>query len=300
MRACIEAAATSHRHNRRLGRGALHLTDVAARRCLARGHHDAGELDLIVNVGIYKNRGIAEPALAAIIQEDLGANPGHPPRPGHHGTFSFDVLDGGCGVLSAAHLLDTFLRSGAARLGLIVAGDASDAPGFPFAAAGGAVLLGSGERFTGFERFAFRSFPEDAALFEARLRWDPDAGRLWRGRNVLEVHEAPAFAGHCVEHARQVAGELLADTGLAARDIDVLVASQYPRGFASEVARALDIPLSHVPQVSGELARAHTAGPIAALEIAVAAGALERARHMLFVTAGAGITIGAALYRGAA
>ena len=75
MRARIEAAATSRRHAL-LRRGALHLSDAAARRCLARAHHRADELDLIVNVGMYKNHGLAEPALASLIQEDLGANPG--------------------------------------------------------------------------------------------------------------------------------------------------------------------------------------------------------------------------------
>jgi 3-oxoacyl-[acyl-carrier-protein] synthase III len=299
MRARIEAAATSRRHGL-LRRGALHLSDVAARRCLARGHHRAEELDLLVNVGMYKDHGLAEPALASIIQEDLGANPGHPPRAGHHGTFSFDVIDGGCGMVTAAQLLDGFIAGGTAELGMIVAGDASSARDFPFAAAGGAVLLGRSDDGAGFERFASRAFTEDGALFEAYLRWDPDAGQVWHGRNVLEVYEAPAFAARCIAHACDVAGGLLAEAGLAAPAIDLVIASQYPRAFAAEVARSLGIPATRVPVVAGELARAHTAGPIAALEAAIEAGELARARHVLFVTAGAGITIGAALYRAAA
>lgn len=297
MGTCIDAIATSQPRGRVFGRGALHLTDVAAQACLRRGHRHATELDLIVNVGLYKDHGLAEPALAAIIQEDIGANPGSPPARGH-GTFSFDLADGGCGVVTAARLVDGFVGS-AAKLALVVAGDAdrarSTSRGFPFAPSGGAVLLSRVDRDVGFRRFLARTFPEDRGLFEVHTRWDPDAGVVRRGRNVLEVLEAPAFADRCVEHGIDVARALLAAEGIGPRDVRALVASPYPASFALRVGRALDIAESGIPRVEGALARAHTAGPIAALEAAFAAG-LVRAGYTLILTAGAGISISAALY----
>lgn len=185
MGICIEAVATSHPHNRLFGHGALHLSDVAARTCLSRGHHHATELDLIVNVGLYKDHGLAEPALASLIQEDIGANPGHPPIPGNHGTFSFDVLAGGNGVLTAAFLLDGFVASATAKLALVVAGDANPSRlsrGFPFAPAGGAILFSHATGDVGFERFVFETFIEDVGLFEVRTRWNEHAGLTRRGR----------------------------------------------------------------------------------------------------------------------
>lgn len=297
MATCIEAVATATHRGRVFGRGALHLSDAAAKACLRRAHRSAGELDLLVNVGIYKDWNAAEPALASIIQEDVGANPGHPPRPGHHGTFSFDLENGGCGVLTAIQVIDGFIEDGA--LGLVVAADADPSPrtslGFPFAAAGGAVLL---RRDThGFERFASRTFPQHAALFESVLRWEPGAGLLKRGRNIVEVREAPGFASACVEDAALVARQVLDATDIA--EIDLLVTSQYPARFGLQLARALGISTEHVPVVATELATAHTAGPLAALEEAVRTGGFERARQVLFVTVGAGITVVAALYRNA-
>jgi 3-oxoacyl-[acyl-carrier-protein] synthase-3 len=300
MGTCIEAAATAA--GRRLGRGALHLSDVAARACLRRGHRDAGDLDILVNAGLYKDANVAEPALTSIIQEDIGANPGSPPRRDRHGTFSFDVLDGGCGVVTAARVIDGFVGSGAARLGMVVAADADPSPrttrGFPFAAAGGALLLAHEAGPSGFTRFESRTFADDADLFEAHVRWDADAGWTHRGRNVLEIYEAPAFAERCAAHAVTTARAFLDDAGLAAADVDLLIASQYPPRFGGDVAAGLGIDAGRVPHVERALARAHTAGPIAALEAAIADGRFARARHVLFVTAGAGITIGVALYRG--
>ncbi|MCX5742824.1 MAG: 3-oxoacyl-ACP synthase, partial [Proteobacteria bacterium] len=207
MGTCIEAAATA-RHGHGFRRGAVHLTDAAATTCLRRAHHRADELDLLINTGIYRDRNVAEPALAAIIQEDIGANIGAPVRLGHHGTFSFDVANGGCGVVTAAQLVDAFVGTGGARLGMVVAGDADPSPrtshGFPFAAAGGAMLIAHVDDDRGFQRFAIRTFPAHAAAFEATLRWAPKAGLIHRGRNVLEVHEAPEFAASCVAHAALV------------------------------------------------------------------------------------------------
>lgn len=302
----IESAATATprarlpRVPRLIGGGALHLSDAAARACLRRAHHHAGELDILINAGVYKDLNLAEPALASIIQEDIGANPGRPPRPCHHGTFSFDLVQGAGGVVAAAQLVDTFTGSGAARLGMIVTADTDPSPGtsryFPFAAAGGAVLLAHAPDERGFQRFEQHTFAEDAALFESHLRWDPAAGLTRRGRNVLEIRESPAFGPQAVARAAEAAAGFLDRAGVRPADIDLVIASQYPRQFPTAVAARLGIPSDRVPRVPRALSASHTAGPLAALEAALDSGQLAAARRVLFVTAGAGITVSLALY----
>jgi len=298
MGSCIEAAATSTRRGLLFGRGALHLADAAAEACLSRAHHEADELDLLINTGIYKDHNTAEPALASIIQEDVGANIGGPPVIGHHGTFSFDLLNGGAGFITAASLADGFVAGGTARLAMIVAADADPSPRtsrhYPFKPAGGAVMLAPGK--LGFQRFVIRTFPEDAALFESHLVWDAHAG--WRGHNIVEIREAPVFEDRCVDHAVEVARGVLADAALRPEQIEVLIASQYPEGFGLRVARALGIPDDRLPHIPPELRGTHTAGPIGALESALTTRRFAHAHHALFVTCGAGITIGVAWYRG--
>lgn len=295
----IEAAVTSHSRARRgpFARGALRLSDSAVRACLERGGSRASDLDLLVNAGLYKEHSMAEPALASIIQEDVGANTGRRlhDRDHGHGTFSFDVMNGGCGVVTALHLLDGFVGAGTARLALVVAADSDPEPsttrGFPFDPVGGAILLRHVDGEEGFVSIETRTFPRYDDLFEVKLEWEPA-----EGRNVIEVREAPAFAERCVELAAAEAHAALARRCLRVDDVDVLVASQYPITFASDLAHALGLPEANVPTVRPELRRAHTAGPIAALEAAFDSGAFSRAKRILFVTAGAGITIGTAIY----
>ena len=126
----IEAvsALTSHGPHKPTAR---RLADAAARACLAEAGKEPSEIDMLINTGVYREDNMGEPALAALIQEDIGANLGQPPAAGH-GTFSFDLMNGTCGVVSAIQLESGLLRSGVIRLGAIVASDVDpDLKGFP-------------------------------------------------------------------------------------------------------------------------------------------------------------------------
>ena len=170
MGTIIEASATSVAHERSMSPGSLELADTAARACLARAHRSAGELDLLINAGVYHDRILSEPAFAALIQEDIGANPNQL-LGASHGTFSFDVYNGACGLLTGMQLVDGMLASGTAKLGMVVASDMNPEPdvsrGFSFPAVGGAVLLSADDSRAGFTAFQSATFPEYAELFRA-------------------------------------------------------------------------------------------------------------------------------------
>ena len=144
---------------------ALQLAVSAANSCLQDARRDADAVDLLVNAGIYRDKNLAEPALAALIQEDIGANP-EDPHGDRHGTFSFDISNGTCGILTGLQIVDGFLRSHTIRCALITASDADPGRGmsehFPFSPVGAALLC----RWT----------DDDYGL--GRIRWvnDPDGG----------------------------------------------------------------------------------------------------------------------------
>jgi len=330
MGTTIEAVSTSRPQRRFGGTGAIKLADEAARSCLERAGRTAADLDFLINAGVYRDNNLSEPAVASIIQEDIGANP-DPLLQGGHGTFSFDVVNGACGVLTGMHILDGFLTSGAIELGMVVAADADPERGsnwdfpfglvgsagrvsrsgshsrFPFAAAGGAALLSrSKEEGKGFSRFAFATFPEYAHLFGSEVTWE-EGGRIRRalagrvpglrsGTNVLRIHEAEGYGTRCGECAVTFAQTFLQSAGLSAEDIDLLVPSPTPASFPDDVSQALGVPVDRVARVAKGFERVHTGGPLAALEGAMRSGAFAEARHVMFVTVGAGITVGLALY----
>jgi 3-oxoacyl-[acyl-carrier-protein] synthase-3 len=301
MGTTIEAVATRRSQNP-LGNRALRLADRAARDCLEQAGRTSGELDLLINVGVYRDKNLAEPALAALIQEDIGANPGHPPVAGH-GTFSFDVDNGACGVLTAAYLLDGFLRSGAIHLGMAVTSDVDPGPsrGYRFPPVGGALLLGWDVAIPGLTDFHFETFPEYEELFDSRVSWKarlaPRLPGRAAGRSVLTVREQPAYASQCLECTQVAVEKYAADHGLTIRELDLVATSGPSVEFPVELAARLGIPPERVAGPTRGSRRAHTAGPIAALEAARRDGRLETARTVLWVAVGAGITVALALYR---
>jgi 3-oxoacyl-[acyl-carrier-protein] synthase-3 len=259
----------------------------------------AGEIDLLLNAGLYHDRNLGEPALAALIQEDIGANP-EDPHAGAHGTFSFDVANGSCGMLTGLQIADGFLRAGTIRHALVVASDATPgrrlAPAFPYAPAGAAIVCGWRPGDQGIQGFRFAHAPAgragDVAVPDGGLR---ATVAFDGGRNRLAIDEAPGFTSAAAAWATEVASKLLADHGLAPGDVDLVVANPTTREFQDALAAGLGAAPGTV--VAGpQVGRVHTAGLGVALDSIVT----ER-RHegttMLLVSAGAGPVAGAALVR---
>ena len=278
--------------------GALKLADAAARSCLERANRSADEVDLLINAGVYEDKSISEPAIASLIQEDIGANPEQQNGVGQ-GTFSFDVRNGACGLLTGIHLVDGMLASGTVDLGMVVASDVDPEPGvsegFVFPAVGGAILLSADDSRPGFSSFGFETFPEFADLFQSYMDWQEDApgGEIPPGGNVLTVEIAESYATRAIDCAESTARQLSAGNGLDLSQLDLLVATASVPGFADGLAKRLGVSADRVASPSDDLAGAHTAAPAVALESV----RLEGVGTALFVSAGAGITVVAALYR---
>lgn len=303
MGTIIESVALARPGVRPFARDALWLADKAARSCLSQAGRHPGELDLLVNAGIYRGKHLEEPALAALIQEDIGANPGHPPTVGH-GTFSFDVANGAAGVLTGVYLLDGLLRSGAIRLGMVVASDSDPGPrssrGFHFPPTGGALLLASDERRLGFTDFHFENFPQFEHDFESRVEWQQLGRRKAprrAGQNVLTIKASEDYGANCLDCAHTAAERFLAKAGLSPAQVDVLVATSDSPSFPSSLAARIGISTSRVAEPAAALRGAHTAGPVLAVEGARRAGQLDDAQTVLFVACAAGITVALAIYR---
>jgi 3-oxoacyl-[acyl-carrier-protein] synthase III len=274
--------------------GAVRLADAAARACMERAHRAPGDVQLLINAGVYLDRNISEPAIAALIQDDIDANL-EPEPGGGQGTFSFDVRNGACGLLTGIELIDGLLASGTIEAGMVVAADADPEPGltegFGFPALGGAVMLRTDGARPGFTRFRSATFPEYDHLFSSAIDWRAENGD---GRNALTVEIAEDYPARVLECAQTTTRELAAADGLTLGEVGVLYATASTPGFGRALAERLGIPPARAAFPPEGLGRAHTAGLAAVLESVP----LADAGTALLVSAGAGITVGAAVYRG--
>jgi 3-oxoacyl-[acyl-carrier-protein] synthase-3 len=270
---------------------ALHLAVTAAKDCLKRAGCNPDELDLVVNAGIYRDRNLGEPALAALIQDDIGANP-EDPHPGAHGTFSFDIANGGCGVLTALQIVDGFLRTHSIHRALVVASDADPGHGmsehFPFTAVGAALLCGWTDDSYGLSRVFWvnmNNAADEAETFSATVGF---ADR----RNVLRFSQSAAMDEQFAAAAAEAARVCLDENSTRVSDIDMIVAAPARPGYRTALSSRLGVPVDRI-SVAGDQ-HMHTAALAAALERQ--AERLPAGAQVLLVAAGAGVTAGAALY----
>jgi 3-oxoacyl-[acyl-carrier-protein] synthase-3 len=296
MPTVIESVATAA-GGRWRRRSAHTLADAAARRAIEAAGLAASDVDLLINTGLYHDRNLGEPALAALIQEDIGANP-EDPHPGGHGTFSFDVANGSCGMLTGLQIADGFLRAGTVGSALVVASDARPgrrlAPDFPFGATGAAITCRWRPDGHGIRAFRFAGPPDGEAVGELGGGLRATVG-FAGGRNRLAIAAEARYAAAAGAWAGEVAGKLLADHGLHAGDLDAVVANPLVPDFLDAVAARLGVDRRRVVDAPGG-ARAHTAGLGVALA-AAAPGARLEGTTALLVSAGAGPAAGAALLR---
>ena len=283
---------------------ARRLADAAAQGCLADAAAAPGDVNMLINAGVYREDNMGEPALAALVQEDIGANPGQPPTQGH-GTFSFDLINGACGVISAIQLEAGLLRSGVIRLGAIVTSDVdpnlAGPRAVPFQPAGGAMLLRWDDAIAGFTDFGSETFPEYQDLFVSGLAWQrrhgPGVPGRGTGQSQMVIDEKPGYQARLADCAEEVTHRFLRRLGMGLGEIDLLVPAPSAPGFLDPLRERLGVPGDRVAYVAEDLADAYSTGPIAALQAAIRSGRLGEARNTLLLAAGAGITVTVALYR---
>lgn len=270
---------------------ALHLAVAAAKTCLQRAGREPDDVDLLINTGIYRDKNLAEPALAALIQEDIGANP-EDPHDDAHGTFSFDISNGTCGVLTALQIVDGFLRSHTINCALVVASDANPGRGmsehFPFSPVGAALLCDWSDDDFGLGRVHWVNFPDDGENFRATVGLE-DARNVLRFSGSATMDEQFAAAG------AHVARNCLQEASLGLSDVDIIVAAPARHAYRAALATQLAVPVERITVADDE--SMHTASLVAALRRA--AEELPPGARVLLIAAGAGVTAGAALYHAA-
>jgi 3-oxoacyl-[acyl-carrier-protein] synthase-3 len=267
---------------------ALRIAVKAATKCLDIAGKHPDDVDLLVNAGIYRDRNLGEPALAALIQKDIGANPENP-HAQTHGTFSFDISNGPCGPLTALQIVDGFLKSHAIDCALVVASDADPGRGmserFPFAPAGAAMLCGWTDDDYGLQRVHWISNLDEGESSSATVG-------LVDGRNILRFLESDTVDIQFAVAASRAVDECLREAELGLDDVDAIIAAPNRLRFRTELATRLGVSEDRIITSDENV---HTASMAAAF-----VQAEDRVRpgdRILLITAGAGIVAGAALYR---
>lgn len=275
---------------RLLRRGSLARAVEAGRCCLAAARRRPAEVGLLVHTGVTRDHHVCEPANAAYVQHRLGINIEFQGAR----TLSFDLGNGGCGMLDAAHVLCALLQEGAPRCAMITASEgnadwrAKGAP--PCPDSGVAVLLElAPQPGTGFGSFAFLTRREYADLATTVVSLAEAHGRL-------RVHRDSGLEERWLKMAGPVVDDVLRRDGLGREQIDRVVTAQISPGFLARLPQAMGIPAERIADFSATLPDTLSTSLFLALEREWRQRPPVAGQRILLLAFGSGLTAAAATY----
>jgi 3-oxoacyl-[acyl-carrier-protein] synthase-3 len=255
------------------------------------------DIGLIVNAGIYRDENICEPAMAPFIQRAIERRAGRGAE-----ILSFDLADGACGMWTATRVAAGFIESGVVDRALVVSSDIDPTPevsrGWTFDAVGGAFVLARGAPDAGFSAFHSETFAKHSNQFEAHVPFigsstDPPC-------HTLRISQTEDFTSACGHSAATAISHFSNLESFEIGALELIVPSASPAGFAAALADAAGFAPGALERDVGrglDSLRPHTAGPAFALEAVLETDRYRDASEILFVAAGAGISVSLGLYR---
>lgn len=292
MRRCrIESLGVSPPRRRFLTWGSLRHAVEAGERCLAASHYRPEDVRVLVNAGVHRDDHVCEPAIACYVQNALGINLDF------HGrrTLSFDLLNGGVGMLNAAHVVASLLLAGEVDAGMVVASEVNSDrrpdPSFTCVPSGAALLLDlSPSDGTGFGPFVFETREEHAALYTSVVSLKEKRGRLL-------VTRRPELEDAYLDCAAAAVSEALERDALRPGEVDLVVPAQVSPSFLSRLPGALGLPSEKVLDLTSDLPDTLTTSTFLAFDRARATGRLGPGSTAVLLAVGSGVTAGAVTYR---
>ncbi|MFE5540549.1 hypothetical protein ACFQ78_33095 [Streptomyces sp. NPDC056519] len=283
----------------------VRLAGRAARETLSAAGVSPDSVGMLINTGVYREANRFEPALAAMVQKEVGINLDYLADPVPNAAFSFDLMNGACGVLNAVQVAQAVLDTDSADRILVTAADVhpggrADAdPDYPYADLGGAWLLARGaEPGVGFGavRWGNGSGPTGVAGYLDTATMGGE------GRRRITVKRRADRVPRLLDLAASSVVAYAQEQSLDLRR-SLLLSSRPCPDFASLLAARLGLDPASVlaPGTPGEDPRRsrepHTAAPILGYLAALDRGPLVAWEQVLFVSVGAGPSVACASYR---
>ncbi|HWC34556.1 MAG TPA: 3-oxoacyl-[acyl-carrier-protein] synthase III C-terminal domain-containing protein [Mycobacteriales bacterium] len=241
-------------HERRIvadGEDSLSLAVGAARDCLNRSRHRAGDLDMVINASISKYAGgyrqRLEPPLSLLVKQAIGAVD----------AVSFDISNACAGMLTGVFLLNDYIRRGEIERGMVVSGEAISQLGrnaarqvrsimsrqlasLTLGDAGAAVIVErDGTGSSGITTAAFTTLAKHSRLCLAYpSRVGPGATMYTRARTIHKV---------AIDNVPTLLREALDRAGLDLADIDYFIPHQTSSRAIRTGTRALQDIFRQLP-----------------------------------------------------
>ncbi|MBU1172169.1 MAG: hypothetical protein KKD44_21650 [Proteobacteria bacterium] len=265
--------------------------------CINAAGIDKRDIGLVLNIGIYRNDNIFEPANAPFIQKGLGINLAYSEKA--KTSFSFDILNGACGFMNAVQVAGAVLGSKKVKYALIVSSDVHPSrkkvADFPYRNMGAAALLEwSDDPLKGFQEILSRTSRNGSYGQEAFVDTS-----LSGAREQMNIRQSDKYFDHLIHFAAKTITDLY-DEYRSKHDIRLadltFLTSQPIRNFGNLVLQAAGMNGNPVSCLHDKYGNSHSSALTMAYHEAKASGQIKQGDQSVFIGAGDGLTVSAGLY----
>lgn len=285
----VERTGIRFRHIAEADETTATLGAAAAKQALAAAGLEPSDIGLIIVATATPDNTF--PASATKVQALLGTPD----------CIAFDVAAVCSGFLYAVSVADSMLRTGAAKHALVI-GSETFSRILDWEDRTTCVLFGDG---AGAVVLSAKDVDDDQGILATRLHAE---GKY---ADMLYVDGGPSTTGtvghvrmqgrevfrHAVTNLASVLGEVMADIGLSAEQIDWVVPHQANKRIIDATAKKLGLPAERVVLTVDQHANTSAASVPLALDLAVRDGRIKRGDLVVLEAMGGGFTWGAAVLR---
>jgi len=286
-----------------LDRDTHSIIELAARAgedCIKRSGREKKEINLLINVGVCRDKNIMEPAIVSLVQQRMGFN--LILEDYRYRTFSFDILNGVGGMLNAVQAVGAILANGDARCALLLGGDVHPSgtrtTDFPYNAIGAAMLLEwSDNPDKGFQSIEMKTSSDDYIGSSAMINYKKSGADTIKS---ISVENHPDYVERLTQFTIDTIRDLLVHyrENHAVDPSRIKLITTHPwKGFAKKVAASAGLNGHSVECLYKKYGNPNSSALMVAYHDALRAGRLKAGEHILFLAASAGLNVSAGLYR---
>ncbi len=274
----------------------IEFVKQAAADCINRSSYNKNEIGLVINTGVYRDKFLSEPAVAALMAGDLGINL-HPDPESLNKSFTFDLLNGALGFLEACFTAIQMISAGKFQTALIATSEIENNRQsglknlLDIRETGSAMLLhkDASDKQKGFGNFMFQHFPAYLETFSTHATWN-------NGKAYLDFIKNPnmeAFYLKCVEETIQ---QFMEQEGMKLSDFDLVIPPQISSGFVDNFISRSGLPVEKVVNIVKDDKDLFTSSLPYTIRFAQEQGLAEKGTKALLIAVGSGIQVGCAVY----
>lgn len=269
---------------------AFALAVEAGTACIANSGIDISDIDLLINISMYRDQNIVEPAFACLIQKGLGLNNDPLQNGMQKTTFSFDLTNGTLSFLNTIQIMDSMIKTAESSNALIVSCDGHPSQAkhmnFPFNSIGAAALLTRDRDITTRPQFFYDSSNNGYIGLKSHTKLQPDA------QKDLEFQ----FEDDYVEQMRTFAIDSIRkgikEKKIDLSDVEVVVAVQPEKEFGQSIAEGIGLSPEIVIDTFDEYGDTYSSDLILGYHKGIEQGRIKKRNTTLLVAVGSGLSFG--------